>query len=109
MPDLFGPTAPSLSVTMSPEEIDAFISAHTWKFAKTMAHMPHAYVVRERCRDEAEFERFVLHIRAHGYKARFGRRWFTYFDWPVDGVTTQFWTMGFPLEQTIIINRAVKR
>lgn len=35
MPDLFDPAAPSPPVTMSPEEINAVISAHTWKFAKT--------------------------------------------------------------------------
>jgi hypothetical protein len=94
---------------MSPEQIDPFISAHKWTFAKTMAHIPHSYVVRNRVRDEAEFERFVLHIRTNGYQARFGWRTFTYFDWMVADVLHQFWTMGAPLERTIIINRAVKR
>ena len=109
MPDLFAPPPDGPAVAMSPEEIDAFISAHKWTFAKTMAHIPHSYVVRKNCRDEAEFERFVLHIRAHGYEAPFGRRTFTYFDWMVADTLHQFWTMGAPLERTIIINRAVKR
>jgi hypothetical protein len=50
-----------------------------------------------------------MHIRRHGYRARFGRVFYTYLDWPVDGVLHQFWTMGASLEETIIINRALKR
>jgi hypothetical protein len=94
---------------MTPEEIAAFIEGHEWRFAKTMPDMPHSYVVKKDCRRAEEFERFVMHIRQHGYRARFGRAWYTYFDWPVDGVVHQFWTMGASLEETIIINRAVKR
>ena len=56
-----------------------------------------------------EFERFVMHIRRHGYKQRFGKSTYTYMDWPVDGVVHQFWTMGAPLDISIIINRAVKK
>jgi hypothetical protein len=74
-----------------------------------MPEMPHAYIVKEKCRDAGEFERLVIHIRRHGYRQRFGRAWYTYLDWPVDGVIHQFWTMGAPLSETIIINRAVKR
>ena len=81
---------------MSPEEIDDFISGHDWRFARTMAHMPHSYVVKKNCRSPIEFERFVMHIRRNGYRQKFGRAYYTYFDWPIDGVTHQFWTMGFP-------------
>jgi integrase len=94
---------------MTPEEIGSFIESNAWRFAKTMAHMPHSYVVKEKCRDPREFERFVMHIRRHGYRQRFGRAYYTYLDHPVDGVVHQFWTMGEPLDQTIIINRAVKK
>jgi integrase len=94
---------------MAPEEITSFIDGHDWRFAKTMPHIPHWHVVKERCRDPQEFERFVMHIRRHGYRAKFGSRYYTYLDWPVDGVVHQFWTMGEPLDRTIIINRAVKR
>jgi len=93
---------------MTPDEINSFITGHAWRFAKTMAHIPHSYVVKAKCRDAFEFERFVMHIRRHGYKERFGRATYTYFDWKVDGVVHQFWTMGAPLNVTIIINRAVK-
>ena len=93
---------------MKPEEIDAFITGHEWRVAKTMADMPHSYVVKAKCRDAFEFECFVMHIRRHGYRAKFGRTTYTYLDWPVNGVVHQFWTMGAPLDITIIINRAVK-
>jgi integrase len=94
---------------MTPEEISSFIEGHEWRFAHSMPEMPHSYVVKEKCRNGPEFERFVMHIRRHGYRARFGRAWYTYLDWPVEGVLHQFWTMGEPLSETIIINRAVKR
>jgi hypothetical protein len=28
---------------MGPEEIDDFISGHDWRFARTMAHIPHSF------------------------------------------------------------------
>lgn len=94
---------------MTPEEITSFIAGHAWRLAKTMPHIPHSYVVKKNCRSEEEFERFVMHIRRHGYRAKFGKREFVYFDWPVEGVIHCFWTMGEPLDKTIIINRAVKK
>ena len=94
---------------MTPDEINSFITGHAWRFAKTMAHMPHSYVVKAKCRDAFEFERFVMHIRQNGYRAKFGRATYTYLDWPVNGIIHQFWTMGAPLDITIIINRAVKK
>ena len=95
--------------SMTPAEIEAFISSHSWRFAKTMPQNPHWYVVKDKCRDAHEFERFVMHIRRHGYRTKFGRAWYMYFDWAVDGVVHNFWTMGAPLGITIIINRAVKK
>jgi hypothetical protein len=94
---------------MTRTEIEAFIAGHDWRPAKTMPHIPHSYVVKAKCRDALEFERFVMHIRRHGYKGKFGKTTYVYFDWPVDGIVHQFWTMGAPLDITIIINRAVKK
>jgi hypothetical protein len=94
---------------MTQEQITNFIEAHEWRFARTMAHMPHSYLVKQKCGSAEEFERFVMHIREHGYRQKFGGRSYTYFDWPVGGIIHQFWTMGAPLPATIIINRAVKQ
>lgn len=93
---------------MAPEEIESFIRGHRWTFAKSMPHIPHEYVVKERCRDPVEFERFVVHLRRVGYRWKWRHRWGIYLDWPVNGVIHKFWTMGYPLEMTKIINRAVK-
>jgi hypothetical protein len=87
---------------MSDEEINDFINSHTWKFAKSMPKMPHWYVVRENCRNDHEFCRLVMHIRKHGYKKTFWRKTYIY----LDVGNHCYWTMGNPLWDTTILNRA---
>lgn len=82
------------------ERLCSFITDERWTFAKTMPDWPHEYLVRERV-DEALFVELVLHIRKYGYEGRFYSKPITYFD--QDGYT--YWTMGAPIEETIIINR----
>ena len=43
----------------------------------------------------------VQHIRAHGYQGKFYPKSIIYYDY--DEMT--YWTMGAPLEETVIINR----
>ncbi|HOC31668.1 MAG TPA: hypothetical protein PKK84_05455 [Armatimonadota bacterium] len=83
-----------------PEPIKAFIDTTTWTFAKTMPLWPHEYIVRDRV-DRALFEAVVRHIRQYGFEGRFYQRPITYF--AEDGLL--YWTMGAPIEETIIINR----
>ena len=81
-----------------------FIANEKWTFAKTYADTwPHEYIVRERV-DECLFVEFVLHIRKYGYEGQFYSKKIVYFD--QDGYT--YWTMGAPVEETIIINRTQK-
>jgi hypothetical protein len=81
-----------------------FISRCTWTFAKTYADTwPHEYIVRDQV-DETSFVELVTHIRAHGYEDRFYEKPITYFD--NDGMV--YWTMGSPIDKTIIINRCRK-
>jgi len=87
---------------MSDEEIKLFIANSSWVFAKSMPETPHEYTARRKAKDVAMFERFVLHIRKHGYRKKFGKYAYTYLD--LDG--WQYWTMGWPVRQTVIINRA---
>ena len=96
---------------MTPDEITSFIDGHQWRVAKTMPLRRRTPTwSRRSAGDPDEFEWFVMHIRRHGTVQRFGRVYYTLFqDWPVDGVIHQFWTMGSPLSETIVINRAVKR
>jgi len=80
-----------------------FIAARFWKFAKTYAKTaPHEYHVRHFRPGDADFERFVGIIREHGYDRQFWGRTYRTFD--LDG--QQYWTMGAPVAETMIINRA---
>ena len=87
---------------MTKQEIAAFIRAHTWIFAKTMAHNPHEYTLRKHSRSEDEFVRFVVHIREAGYVLKFAGRPYKC----LDVGPHRYWTMGAPLDKTILINRA---
>jgi hypothetical protein len=91
----------------SEDDLRKFIESRQWVFAKTMPQWPHEYTVRkfQDSKDEqAQFEQAVAFIRAHGEPRTFaptGRR-AVYFD--ID--ERQYWTMGAPIEETVIINRA---
>ena len=85
------------------DEIDNFIETEKWTFAKTMPEWPHEYLVRERV-DEQLFLKTVEYIRKFGYEGKFYSKPIVYFDH--NGYT--YWTMGAPIEETIIINRTKK-
>lgn len=83
-----------------------FILRNTWIFAKTYAAFcPHEYVVKERlpAEEQAVFEQIVTFIREQGFIASYGRlgpnRYYTVEDY-------YYWTMGDPVEETNILNRA---
>jgi len=69
-----------------------------------MPKWPHEYIVRERVDNEL-FEQLVKHIRSNGYEGKFYSKNITYYD--EDGMV--YWTMGAPLEETIIVNRCSKK
>jgi hypothetical protein len=50
------------------------------------------------------FVQLVRHIRAFGYEGKFYHQTYTYFE--ADGLV--YWTMGAPIEETIIVNRCPK-
>ena len=86
-----------------PDNLKKFTEDSIWIFAKTMPEWPHEYIVRDKV-DESLFLLLVNHIRVYGYEGRFYRKKITYFD---DGDLV-YWTMGAPIEETIIINRCRK-
>lgn len=90
---------------MTEDEFRAFVERSPWKFAKTMAHIPHEYTLREKHDDDQQFVDAVQFIRDHGYQQNFYSKTFTYFDVG----DKQYWTMGSPLDQTILINRAIRK
>lgn len=89
-------------MTFTMEDAENYVAQNHWKFAKTLAHIPHEYTLKERSLDPAAFERFVLFIRANGYPKRFGKKTFIY----LNIGEHQYWTMGNPLHITKLINRA---
>jgi hypothetical protein len=54
--------------------------------------------------DEHLFVQLIEHIRSQGYQGTFYQMKITYYD--EDGLT--YWTMGAPVEETIIMNRCKK-
>lgn len=77
-----------------------FINKQHWIFSKTYAEKaPHEYCLRAEC--ESGFDEAVLYIRNHGFKAYFWRTEHIYLI--VDDKL--YWTMGAPLDETILINR----
>jgi hypothetical protein len=80
-----------------------FVSNVEWTFAKTMPKWPHEYIVRDRV-DEGLFVELVRHIRSQGYEGKFYSKSITYYD--EEGMV--YWTMGAPLEETVIVNRCKK-
>ena len=86
-----------------PNDLQAFIESVTWTYAKTMPLWPHEYIVRDRVEEEL-FVRLARHIREYGYEGKFYKMSITYFDH--DGMV--YWTMGAPIDETVIINRCLK-
>lgn len=85
----------------------AFAAAQRFRRARASAN-PHEYIVREKVADDPAFDAFVRHIRTHGTERAWGftpRSAKRYIVWYApDGF--HYWTMGWPLNETLIINRA---
>ena len=87
-----------------PARLHDFIETTPWVFAKTYAKTwPHEYLVRDRV-DETLFLELARHICEHGYQGSFYHKSITYYDHE----SRVYWTMGGPVEDTIIINRCTK-
>lgn len=89
---------------LSRQDVRGFIDRHDWKEAKSYKDTaPHQYIVKEWPEVEEDlFEEFVHHIREEGYPDNFYSK--TYIYYRVDG--WKYWTMGAPVEETTVINRA---
>ena len=85
------------------DKLREMIARCEWTFAKTMPFAPHEYIFKGRCPLSAEeFEYFVNMQREHGIRERWGKynNPYLYVD------DYKYWTMGAPLEDTTVINRA---
>ena len=100
---------PELLEVPTPEEwawAREFIARRKWREAITYRKTaPHEYTVREwEVGGEADqdFDQFTTFIRRFGYADFFYRVRHLY--WAVDDF--KYWTMGWPVEKTTVINRA---
>lgn len=81
--------------------LDQYIAKVRWQ--KTNHSMPHEYTCSDwKPQFRSEFEAFVGLIRRYGYVKKYGGRPYTCYN--KDG--WYYWTMGSPMRETIIINRA---
>lgn len=80
------------------EKIRTFINNAKWKFTN-YKNKPHIYTVRGW--NNEGFTYFVKAIRLLGEDKPFFSKTFRYFEF--DGY--KYWTMGYPIRETIIINR----
>lgn len=93
---------PALDAPMTTDEVARFIASHKWTFARTLSHIPHEYIVKPRCSDLFDFERFCCWIASVGVRRRFRKAWYVYADF--EGWS--YFTMGCTLSATTVINRA---
>jgi hypothetical protein len=91
------------------DDARGYIADVRWQYAKTMPEWPHEYTVRDWRPDrEHEFFEFVMLTRQHGEvkpwprDAQKPRYRLTYLS--LDG--WESWTMGAPIPETTVINRA---
>jgi hypothetical protein len=96
-------------MSFTADDARAYVAQVRWQFAKTMPQWPHEYTVRAWRPDlEREFLEFVALIRREGVpkpwprNATSPRYRLTYLElhnW-------EYWTMGAPIPETTVINRA---
>ncbi|MDE2096212.1 MAG: hypothetical protein KGL39_03135 [Patescibacteria group bacterium] len=96
------PKHPLLTV----DEFAVCVASVRWQDSTSARYkdMPHSYHVREWTRDMVRFDRMVEHIRVIGFPHRFFKRVYIYL--LHDG--WYYWTMGWPVHETTVINRARK-
>ncbi len=87
---------------MNKIEFEAFLAACRWTTAKTMPKNPHQWMQR-RDVDDQTFVNAVNFLRDNGYAKRFGPREYICYDVGPH----RYWTMGSPMWDTRLINRAV--
>ena len=84
----------------------SLIAGRSWREAVTYRETaPHEYVVRKWEQDDRgnqDFDSFITLIRRFGYADFFYKVRHLY--WVID--EHKYWTMGWPVEETTVINRA---
>lgn len=82
----------------------AFVEAQEWKFAKTMADIPHFYCLKKKSLNPEEFEWFVQYLVAHSVPGEFyGKTYYYYYldEW-------KYWIMDENPDDCDLINRELQ-
>ena len=87
---------------MNKEEVIEELNNQHYKFAKSMANIPHSYTLKKNWSDKALFDFIVQYIRDNGVKEKFFKKSYIYYY--ANGY--KYWTMGNSIEVTKLINRA---
>jgi hypothetical protein len=90
---------------LNDEQLRVFINSFTWTYAKTYAKVcPHEYIVKDKIDDKYHkpFALVVSYIREQGFTANYKGRSGEYYI--LDD--HYYWTMGAPVEETTVLNRA---
>ena len=84
-------------------DVQRLLESHAWRYAKTMPETPHWYTIVERnwVGEEESFYRCVQATRLYGERTLF-RGW-PYVELTLGGHL--YWTMGYPVRMTTLINR----
>lgn len=90
---------------MTKQELQLLLEKCFWKFARTLSHNPHHYTLRETWKRDDDFDKAVQAIRDHAVEEKFGKK--TYQVCYLG--TFKYWTMGAPIDETILINKKQTR
>lgn len=86
---------------MEIEEVRKILESKIYRYAKTMPQCPHEYTLKKDW-DKSQFEEVVKFIRKNGKIEKYYKKDIIY----LYTGNFKYWTMGNPIEQTILINRA---
>lgn len=88
---------------LSRDELARILESKPYVFAKTMPENPHHYTLRKQWGDDDLFDEAVNAIREYGVKEWFKGYQYIYFY--ANGY--KYWSMGAPIPETILLNRAI--
>ena len=92
---------PASPFRVLPSELVANLEGAPYRYASTMAGIPHYYTLRKQWKDDEQFLRTVAEMRKHEVVRPFYKRKQRYLD--VNGF--QYWTMDAKVRETTLINR----
>jgi hypothetical protein len=91
----------NVNVSINEDQIKKYIYSVLWQESMDKSH---AYTLVKWAPEHSdEFYAFVQYIRDFGYEVLFYGKAYTCFD--IDGF--RYWSMGAPINETILINRAI--